>query len=380
MRGQVRQPLLRLSRQTQGAHKFLEAHRIHPMTASKLLQTLIRVLHAGGARDRLRAHNHLNGLCQNLPIGLQIGGNNVGGNIEALQTLNHIGNRQHRMPKRHANIALCRRIGQITLPTRGYQRGRQRIKDRIGEFKISFRILKADRIHLMRHRRRARCASHRNLAEETNRNITPHVGAQIMQHTVEMRHIRVQLRLPVMRFDLRGQRVPAKPQMLHKTPRNSLPVSPRSRGVMRRIGARCAVNLAQELGGSNMGNLALQTVRQHSHFLAQRGGGCGLAVRAREHRNIPSGLGEIQQNLYQIAGGGKPYILDRVLNTQGIREVINVFGGAPKMHERHQMPQPQRFEAATDIVLDGFHIVNSDRLNLGEFGDGIGVELGHDSA
>ena len=50
------------------------------------------------------------------------------------------------------------------------------------------------------------------------------------------------------------------------------------------------------------------------------------------------------------------------------------------MHERHQMPQSQRFEAATDIVLDGFHIVNSDRLNLGEFGDGISVELGHDSA
>ena len=49
------------------------------------------------------------------------------------------------------------------------------------------------------------------------------------------------------------------------------------------------------------------------------------------------------------------------------------------MHERHQMPQPQRFKAATDIVLDGLHIVNSDRLNLGEFGDGIGVELGHDS-
>ena len=44
------------------------------------------------------------------------------------------------------------------------------------------------------------------------------------------------------------------------------------------------------------------------------------------------------------------------------------------------MPQPQRFKAATDIVLDGLHIVNSDRLNLGEFGDGIGVELGHDSA
>ena len=49
------------------------------------------------------------------------------------------------------------------------------------------------------------------------------------------------------------------------------------------------------------------------------------------------------------------------------------------MHERHQMPQPQRFEAAADIVLDGLHIVNSDRLKLGEFGDGIGVELGHDS-
>ena len=131
MRGQVRQPLLRLGRQTQGTHKFFEAHRIHPMTARKLLQTLIGVLHAGGARDRLRAHNHLNGLRQNLPIGLQIGGNNVGGNIEALQTLNHIRNRQHRMPKRHANIALRRRIGQITLPTRSHQRGCQRIEDRV---------------------------------------------------------------------------------------------------------------------------------------------------------------------------------------------------------------------------------------------------------
>ena len=49
---------------------------------------------------------------------------------------------------------------------------------------------------------------------------------------------------------------------------------------MRRIGARRAVNLAQKFGGGNMGNLAFQTVCQHSHFLAHRGGGCGLAVRA----------------------------------------------------------------------------------------------------
>ena len=79
---------------------------------------------------------------------------------------------------------------------------------------------------------RARRARHRDLDEDPARDVRPHVGGQVVQHPVEPRDVRVQLGLPVVRLDLRGQRVPRQAEVLDErladTPA-SPPPAPRRR-------------------------------------------------------------------------------------------------------------------------------------------------------
>ena len=350
------------------------------MTASQLLQTLVRVLHAGNTRDSLSAHHHLNCLSQNLPVGIQISRNNVGRNIQTLQALHHVRDSQHRVTKRHTNIALRRRVGQVTLPTRSHQGRTQRIQQSVRQLQVSLRILKTNRVHLVRHSGRTGRTSHRNLTEETNRNVAPHIGAEVVQHAVEVRDIRVQLGLPVVRLNLSGQRVPSQTQVLYKTTRNLLPISARHRGVVRGVSTGRTINLAEELGRLHVLDLALQAVGEHAHLLAQGGGGRRLAVSAAQHRHITAVLSQLQQNINQVLSGRNPHVLNGVLDTQRVGEVVNVFRSATEVNQRHQVTQAQALQAATNVVLDRLHIVNGDSLNLSQLRHRISVEIGHDGA
>ena len=350
------------------------------MTASQLLQTLIRVLHAGNTCDSLSAHHHLDRLSQNLPVRIQISGNNLGRNIQTLKALHHIGDSQHRVTKRHTNIALRRGVSQVTLPTRSHQGRTQRIQQSVRELQVSLRILKANRVHLVRHSRRTGRTSHRNLTEETNRNVAPHIGAEVVQHTVEVRDIRVQLGLPVVRLNLGGQRVPGQAQVLHKTTRNSLPISVRNRRIVSSVSAGRTINLAEELGSSSVLHLTLQTVGENTQLLTQGGGSCRLTVSAAQHRHVAAFLSQLQQNLNQVLSSRNPHVLNSVLDAQRVGEVVNVLGGAAEVNQRHQVTQAQALQAATNVVLNRLHVVNGDCLNLSQLRHRISVEIGHDGA
>ena len=201
-----------------------------------------------------------------------------------------------------------------------------------------------------------------------------------MQHTVEMSDIRVQLSLPVVRLNLSGQRVPSQTQVLHKTTRNLLPISARHRGVVRGVSTGRTINLAEELGRLHVLDLALQAIGEHAHLLAQGGGGRRLAVSAAQHRHVAAVLSQLQQNINQLLRSGDPHVLNGVLDTQRVGEVVNVFGGATEVNQRHQVTQAQALQAATNVVLDRLHIVNGDSLNLSQLCYRISVEIGNDGA
>ena len=101
---------------------------------------------------------------------------------------------------------------------------------------------------------------------------------------------------------------------------------------------------------------------------------------AREHGNLAALLSQVQQNLNQLLGCGDPHVLHGILDAQGVGEVVDVFGGAAEVNQRHQVVQVQALQAATDVVLDGLYVVNGHGLNLGQLGHGFGVEIGHDGA
>ena len=232
----------------------------------------------------------------------------------------------------------------------------------------------------MRHSGRTGRTSHRNLTEETNRNVAPHIGAEVVQHTVEVSDIRVQLSLPVVRLNLSGQRVPGQAQVLHKTTRNILPISVRNRRIVSSVGAGCTINLAQELSSSNVLHLALQAVREHAQLLTQGGGSCRLTVSTAQHRHITAVLSQLQQNINQVLSGRNPHVLNGVLDTQRVGEVVNVFRSAAEVNQRHQVTQAQALQAATNVVLNRLHVVNGDSLNLSQLRHRISVEIGHDGA
>ena len=232
----------------------------------------------------------------------------------------------------------------------------------------------------MRHGRRTGRTSHRNLTEETNRNVAPHIGAEVVQHAVEMSDIRVQLSLPVVRLNLSGQRVPGQTQVLHKTTRNLLPISARHRRIVRRVSTGRAINLAEELGRLHVLDLALQAVGEHAQLLTQGGGGSRLTVSTAQHRHVAAFLSQLQQNLNQVLSGRNPHVLNSILDAQRVREVVNVLRSATEVNQRHQVTQAQALQAAANVVLDSLHIVNGDSLNLSQLRHRISVEIGHNGA
>ena len=127
-------------------------------------------------------------------------------------------------------------------------------------------------------------------------------------------------------------------------------------------------------------DLALQTVREHTHLLTQGGGGCRLTVSTAQHRHIAAVLSQLQQNLNQLLCRRDPHVLNGILDAQCVGEVVNVLGGATEVNQRHQVAQTQALQAATNVVLNRLHIVNGDSLNLSQFRHRISVEIGHDGA
>src|SRR5690606_201814 len=190
----------------------------------------------------------------------------------------------------------------------------------------------------------------------------------------------VDLCLPVVGFDLGGQRVPGQAQVLDEALRDLLPVCVWNRSVMGCVGAGCTVDLAQVLGLLDAVQLAGQAPCQYCQFLAQGGWGSWLAVGAREHRHFTGIFSHLGQLGHQIAGGWQPYLLYATLDAQSVGEVVDVFGGAAEVHQRLEVSNADRFQAVGDVVLHCLHIVHGDRFDLGQFLDGICIEIGNDLA
>ena len=197
------------------------------------------------------------------------------------------------------------------------------------------------------------------------------------------RHVRVQLRLPVVRLDLRGQRVPRQAQALHERASQRRPIRARHRHDMRGPRARRAVDLAQVLRGLDARDLAGQTVREHRHLLADCHGGRRLSVRVRQHRNGRPGLGQAAQTIQESADRGQPHLLGRRLDGQRVRQVVDVLGGAEDVDDLAQGRQIRaltqlaggRLEVFADQVFDGLDVVAGNRLELAQALNMIGSEI-----
>ena len=288
------------------------------------------------------------------------------------------------MPERRPDVALHRGVGEVPLQPRLHQRRRQHVEQRVGHLEVGLGVLEPDRVHLVRHRRRADGPLAAHLREVPERDVRPQVGAEVVHHPVEPRQVRIQLGLPVVALDLRRERVPREPEPLDERPADPGPVRVGHRGEVRPERAGGAVELAEVLGVADPAQLPSQPRREDGQLLAERRRRRGLPMGMREHRYAAQLAGHLGDLVDDRSRAGQPDLLDRALDHQRVREVVDVLGGAGEVHELAEpavlVGRDDRGETVLEEVLDRFDVVDRLPLDGGELVHLRRPELRHDAA
>ena len=189
-----------------------------------------------------------------------------------------------RVTDRDADITQHRGIGEIALPSRYGQLVCKETQQCVRNAQIALAILEVDRVDLVRHGGGADLSRKHALPEIAERDVTPHVAAQIDQHRVDARERIEILRHPVVRFDLCGVWIPGEPERLDKAAREARPIDVRVSDAMRIEVADCTVDFAGDRYGRETHALFARAIDEVRDFLAERRRRRGLTMRARHHR------------------------------------------------------------------------------------------------
>ena len=217
--------------------------------------------------------------------------------------------------------------------------------------------------------------SRQPLVEVVQRDVGPHVGRQIVRDPVGVGDVGVQVGLPVVRLDLRGERIPHQSQALDEGPGERRPVGFRDRDDVGAEGPRRTVELAQVLGALDAADLPRQPCGEDGHLLADRRRSGRLPVRVGEHGQAGVLTRQSRQGVGQGSGCGKPHLLDRPLDAQRIGEIVDVFARAEGVDHVAQSRQDRCraeggrrcVETPSDEVFDRLDVVAGLRLDRGEF-------------
>jgi hypothetical protein len=190
-----------------------------------------------------------------------------------------------------------------------------------------------------------------------------------VQDAVEVADRGIQLRLPVVRFDLSGQRIPLEAEGGHELARDRRPVG---------VGVGC------EVGGEGAGGAAELAERphrldprqhplgardEHRELFADRRGRRGLAVGAGQHRDVASIERSLAQRREHHPQPRHPDLTHRGTDGEGVREVADVLARAREMRELGQRREPEGGQLGPHEILDRLHIVAGGRLEGGELVD-----------
>ena len=199
-----------------------------------------------------------------------------------------------------------------------------------------------------------------------------------MGDPVEPRDVGVELRLPVVGLDLRGERVEGEAEPLDERLRDPRPIGVGDGDGVGGIGAGRPVDLAEVLRRRDPVVLAVEPVDDHCDLLAHGRRRRGLSVGVGEHGDV----GELERHRRERVdeGGraGQPHGLHRILDAHGVGQVVDVLRGAAEVDELGQVLGADVAQRLLDRVLDGLDVVDGDGLEHRELGDRLLVEAGDD--
>jgi hypothetical protein len=149
---------------------------------------------------------------------------------------------------------------------------------------------------------------------------------------------------------------------------------------MRVVVAHRAVDLAHERHARHLVALALEPVHHVGHLLAERGGGGGLAVGAREHGLVGVLVGKLSQRHDQLVHLGQQYLASSVAHHERVGEIVDVLGGAGEMDE---LGDGLEFRVAGNLLLEEvlhrLHVVIGGALDILHPARVLLAEAGHDA-
>ena len=229
----------------------------------------------------MAAHDRLDGLRQDLPVGVQVGGEARRVRLQLAQALEGGLEGDAGMGQAHPQVTQHGGIRQVALKTGDGQLARQVLQDGVGEAQVALGVLEVDGIDLVGHGRGADLAGDGLLAKIAQGDIAPEVAAGVQEDGVEAGGGVEELRHVVVGLDLGGVGIPGQAQGFDETAGEGRPVHLWVGSVVGVVVAHRAVDLAQQGHLGHLVALAGQAGGDVRQLLAQGGGGGGLAMGAR---------------------------------------------------------------------------------------------------
>ncbi|RMS74783.1 Glutathione s-transferase protein [Pseudomonas savastanoi] len=347
-------------RHVQTVDESLQRFRADALAACQFFQFFVWVF------DVVTAHDGLNRLCQNFPARVQIGSNALLVQFQLADAFEAGFISNNAVGKTDAQVAQYGGVSQVALPARDRQFARQMLEQRVGDAQIAFGVFEVDRVDLVWHGRRADFASNGALLEVAQGYIAPDIAVEVDQDSVETRNRIKQLGDVVMRFDLRGVRVEAQPQLVFdERACVGFPVDIGIGGEVGIVVADRTVDLAQQGHCGDLVDLAFQTVNHVGQFLAQRGRGRWLTVGTREHRHVGEADRQFTNSISNLAHQRQHHSVTAFTQHQAVRQVVDVLAGAGKVDELADLVQLRQFGSLLlEQILNGFDVVVGGALDL----------------
>ena len=241
--------------------------------------------------------------------------------------------RDQRVANAHAQVTQHGGIGQVTLPAGYRQFARHMLQHRIRQAQVAFGVFEVDWVHFMRHGGRTNFTGDGFLLEVVQRNVAPHVTIEVDQNGVEARDAVKQLSDIVVRFNLRGIRVPLNTQGGDKLFAELVPVHFRVSGDVGIVVTDCTVDFAKNFNLFQLAVLALHAVRHVRHLFTHGGRGGWLAVSTGKQRNVAVFHGERFHRVDDLTPVRQHNLFTRGREHQRVRQVVDIFRGTGEVNE-----------------------------------------------
>mmetsp|Transcript_15870 Transcript_15870/g.47621 ORF Transcript_15870/g.47621 Transcript_15870/m.47621 type:complete len:824 (-) Transcript_15870:159-2630(-) len=335
---------------------------VDPLLVHGLVRPREILQHLVGARVALSAQDALQRLRDHDPVLLQVG---VDGRLvhqQLAQAALDGRQRDEGVPEGHADVPQDRGVREVALePADGKLLG-EVLENRVGDAQVALGVLEVDGVHLVGHGAGADLAGDDLLLEVLRHDVHPDVAAEIEQDRVDALHRVEDGAHVVVVLDLRGVLLALEAQTrLAELVREALPVDVGVGDQVRVHVAGGAAELAAVRHLAEEDQLPLEALDEHLGLLGQVGRGGRLAVRPGEHGHVP---------LRQLGGQGRDDLvqrreearLERVLDHQGGRRVVDVLARQREVHKLLEGLEAERVELLLDEVLDGLDVVVGDLL------------------